>query len=231
MLVDKHEIDETDYLCLLFILNASGTVEYGGENPSAGAVIQNISAVSEVDLRKLERLWEKGLIARQGKHYADFSETDPLGVSLSGMAFLVNYAREYFDRIGAAFGEVPDNLAASLIPYLELNRVPRADRYIRTAEAPEHFKELERQLAVIYNELLRDENKNELPLQEKRALRSDIEGLQAQIKSGYVRLSDLTTRLRPMVHSVAELCKDFVVIAGAASAAAIAIKHILATLF
>lgn len=242
MLIDKKEIDEVDYLCLLYILNAGGSVEFEGKNPPAGAVVRAISAIDKkafitrlgYSLRqvgRLEQLWEKGLISREGAHYTDFTDSNRVGVSLSGVAFLVNYAAEYLDRISATYGEVPENLTASLIPYLELNRVPKADRYIRTAEAPEHFQELQRQLDIIYDELLRDENKNELPLLEKRALRSDIEGLQAQIKSGYVRLSDLTTRLRPMVHNIAELCKDFVVIAGAASAAALAIKHILTAIF
>jgi hypothetical protein len=51
---------------------------------------------------------------------------------------------------------------------------------------------------------VRDQNANELPipLQNKRAMIAELDGLIGQIRAGYVRLSDLTQRARPLVGPV-----------------------------
>ena len=52
-----------------------------------------------------------------------------------------------------------------------------------------------------------------------------------QTRAGFVRLSDLTQRARPLVKNIADTCKDVGVIAGAAYAAYEIIGKILAALF
>jgi hypothetical protein len=113
------------------------------------------------------------------------------------------------------------------VPYLELSNVPAADRYVSTADNLTGFQKLFRELEIIRDEIVRDLNKNEFPIPEKEAVLSDLDGILAQIKDGYVRLSDLTSRIRPLVRDIAEMCRDFIVIAGAASAAYIAISEVL----
>lgn len=80
-------------------------------------------------------------------------------------------------------------------------------------------------------EIQKDMNANKLPIPNKNAVLSDLDGVLTQIKDGYVRLSDLTARVRPLVRNLAEWCKDFAIIAGAASAALLAIQSILKSLF
>jgi hypothetical protein len=58
-----------------------------------------------------------------------------------------------------------------------------------------------------------------------------LDGLIGQIKAGYVWLSDLTQRARPLVKNIAEACKDVGVIAGFAYAAYEIIGRILGALF
>jgi len=60
---------------------------------------------------------------------------------------------------------------------------------------------------------------------------ADVEGVLAQIRGGYVRLSDLVIKLRPLVHNLAETCKDIAVVAGAATAAVWAIQQIIKSWF
>jgi hypothetical protein len=120
-----------------------------------------------------------------------------------------------------------------LVPLLDVARVPAADRYVSTADYQELFAELAIQLENVKSELVRDQNKNELPIpvQEKRALAAELEGLIGQIRAGYVRLSDLTQRARPLVKNIADTCKDIGVIAGAAYVAYEIIGKILNALF
>jgi hypothetical protein len=56
-------------------------------------------------------------------------------------------------------------------------------------------------------------------------------GLIGQIRAGYVRLSDLTKRARPLVKSIADTCKDVGIIGGFAYAAYEIIGKILTSLF
>jgi hypothetical protein len=83
-----------------------------------------------------------------------------------------------------------------------------------------------------WSELVRDQNLNELPfpVPENRAMAAEPDGLIVQIKAGYVRLSDLAQRARPLVKNIADACKDFGAIAGAAYAAYEIIGRILSHL-
>jgi hypothetical protein len=80
---------------------------------------------------------------------------------------------------------------------------------------------------------VRDQNANELPipLQNKRAMIAELDGLIGQIKAGYIRLSDLTQRARPLVKSIADTCKDVAIICGSAYAAYEIIGKILGAIF
>jgi hypothetical protein len=148
------------------------------------------------------------------------------------LAVLINVAPRHLDRI-IANNDIPEGTLACLVPLLDVARVPAADRYVSTADNQELFAELAAQLETVKSELVRDQNKNELPIsvQEKRAVAAELEGLIGQIKAGFVRLSDLTQRARPLVKNIADTCKDIGVIAGAALAAYEIIGKILALLF
>ena len=114
-----------------------------------------------------------------------------------------------------------------------MTRVPAADRYVSTADNQELFAELATELEKVKSELVRDQNANELPIpvQNKRAMVAELDGLIGQIRAGYVRLSDLTHRARPLVKNIAETCKDVGIIAGFAYAAYEIIGKILTALF
>ena len=60
------------------------------------------------------------------------------------------------------------------------------------------------------SDLVRDLNQNELPIpvQKKRALAAELDGLIGQVSAGYIRLSDLTQRARPLVKNIANTGKD-----------------------
>jgi hypothetical protein len=60
---------------------------------------------------------------------------------------------------------------------------------------------------------------------------AELDGLIGQIRAGYVRLSDLTQRARPLVKSIADTCKDVAIISGFAYAAYEVIGKILAAIF
>jgi hypothetical protein len=95
------------------------------------------------------------------------------------------------------------------------------------------FAALAAELDNVKSELVRDQNVNQLPipLQNKRAMVAELDGLIGQIRAGYVRLSDLTQRARPLVKNIADTCKDVGVVAGFAYAAYEIIGKILTTLF
>ena len=115
---------------------------------------------------------------------------------------------------------------------LDVTRVPAADRYVSTADNQELFASLADELGTVREELIRDQNLNELPflVHENRAMAAELEGLIVKIKAGYVRLSELTQRARPLVKNIADACKDLGVIAGAAYAAYEIIGKILSAL-
>lgn|SRR5262249_21024128 len=231
MFVDKAGITEREYLCLLFILQNEG-FEYT-------LAIQDLIKVltpwvSRNDATEsFNTLHGRRLISfyDKGQRSWDLPLDGNVALSSYGLAFLINYANEYVEKVNAAYRNLPDSLVASLIPLLELSSVPAADRFVSTSDNLPEFQKLERELEIIKLEITKDENKNELPIPDKKAVLADVDGMLAQIKDGMVRLSDLTTRIRPLVREIADWCKDFMVIAGAAGAAYLAIQNILSKIF
>jgi hypothetical protein len=233
MLIDPHNVDEVDFVILLFLLNSEGRQNYTDSddtNPSVGTIIHKLS-LFDVDLARLERLMDLDLTV-PGPHHDDLYLETTLSISHLGLAFLINFAPTYLDRIAKMYGEVPDNLTATLVPLLgDLRRVPAADRFVSRADNQQAFKTLEESLEQIRLEILKDQNKNELPLKDKRALLAELEGMSAQLRGGFVRISDLTARMRPMLKNIADVCKDITVIALAVGSAITAIETILKALF
>lgn len=66
-----------------------------------------------------------------------------IGLGWAGFAFLINYANAYIERMNAAFGDLPENLVSTLIPFLNLENVPAADRHVKTTDNLPEFKKLE----------------------------------------------------------------------------------------
>jgi hypothetical protein len=230
MFVDPYEIDEAGYICLLSILNVARTEGY---SIPAKALIENMRKVVPswaYSIETINILNDKGLAYftdKDGDSSRELATDGYVGLSFLGIAFLINYAEAYLETINKKFGDVPENLVATLIPYLNLTTAPAADRFVSTKDNLPEFKKLELELQTIRLEIVKDENSNALPIPDKKAVLADIDAVLAQIKEGYVRISDLTSRIRPVVRNLAEWCKDITIIAGAAGAAYIAIEHIL----
>jgi hypothetical protein len=231
MFIDKSGINEREYLCLLFILQEDG-FEYTLVVQDVLRFITTWMSRNEA-IDSLNTLREKNLVDffENGKRCPELPLTGKVGITAYGLAFLINYANEYVEKINAGYSDLPDSLVASLIPFLELSSVPAADRFVRTSDNLPEFQKLEKELETIKLELIKDKNRDELPIPDKESVLADIDGVLAQIKDGMVRLSDLTTRIRPLVRDIADWCKDFMVIAGAAGAAYLAIQNILSKIF
>jgi hypothetical protein len=184
------------------------------------------------DLLSLYHLRLINLTPQEGQGYPDGSDDEYVQITHSGLAVLINGAPKLFDEVVNRYG-VAEGAVAVLVPLLDVTRVPAADRYVSTADNQDLFAQLAAELDKIKSELVRDQNANELPIpvQNKRAMVAELDGLIGQIKAGYVRLSDLTQRARPLVKNIAETCKDIGVIAGFAYAAYGIIGKLLTGLF
>jgi hypothetical protein len=189
---------------------------------------------SQVAPEELLSLHYLGLIALRGdgKKTVEASGDEFVDIRNKGVAILINAAPRFLDQIITQY-DVPDGATATLVPLLDVTRVPAADRYVSTADNQEMFAALAAELDNVKSELVRDQNVNQLPipLQNKRAMVAELDGLIGQIRAGYVRLSDLTQRARPLVKNIADTCKDVGVVAGFAYAAYEIIGKILTTLF
>jgi hypothetical protein len=231
--LDK-EVDERRYLILMFALLASE-----GENFLTFRQVRHLSSESvgsKVDLDEMLSLYNLGLLRvyradmeiMQERGGSEPGDMETVEITNKGLAVLINAAPWLLDRVIAKFN-IPNGVTALLIPLLDVRRVPAADRYVNTADNQEAFAALASELELVKNELIRDQNANELPIsmQTKRAMAVELEGLVGQIRAGYVRISDLTIRARPLVKSVADACKDIAIISGAAYAAYEIIGRIL----
>jgi hypothetical protein len=107
-----------------------------------------------------------------------------------------------------------------------------SDRYLSTSDSKGLLASLTNELETVKSELVRDHNSNELPLsaQEKRAMAAELDSFLFEIKAGCVRESELSERAR-LLKTIAVICKDFLLIAGAARAAYEIITKILAYLW
>ena len=234
MLFDvEEEIDERRYLLLMFALQASEASEWVKVSQYRGIASEILG--SDVDPDELLALHYLGLIkliTENGKTFVEASSEEYVDIKNKGLAVLINAAPRFLDQVITKY-DVPDGATAALVPLLDVTRVPAADRYVSTADNQELFVELATELEKVKSELVRDQNANELPIpvQNKRAMVAELDGLIGQIRAGYVRLSDLTQRARPLVKSIAETCKDIGVIAGFAYAAYQIIGKILTGLF
>src|SRR6185312_2516864 len=175
--VDK-EIDDKRYMLLMFALQASQS-----EEPVSVAqflLIASQTVGTEIERDDLLSLYYQRLINLivQNKMYAEASEDEYVRISYTGLAILINAAPRHLDRI-IPNNDVPEGTLASLVPHLDVARVPAADRYVSTADNQDLFAELVIQLDTVKSELVRDQNKNELPIpvQEKRALAAELDGL------------------------------------------------------
>jgi hypothetical protein len=234
MFVDADSIDETQYLLLMLVLNLSAV---GRQEITLHSLLKELQTIVPEDeaneaLDKAEQASLIGITTEEGRRRVyERQPSDHVHLSFSGMAVLINFPNRFLAGISERFGEIPENLTATLIPYLNLERVPAADRYVSTTDNQSEFKRLSENLETIKLEIIKDQNSNELPIKQKRAVIAELGGLVAQIRGGFVKLSDLTNRARPLLRGIADVCKDITVIAVAASAALAAIHNILQTLF
>lgn len=232
MLVDVDKIDEAQYIVLMFLANSERLQYYLPYPVKVDAIVDSLGkvvGVGEVTVA-LDGLMDSYLIELRSTEGKFLHERRPGAVArltFLGLAVLINYANSFLERIASKYGELPENLTATLIPYLDLAKVPAADRYVSTSDNLPEFNRLAESLEVLRSEINKDQNANELPIRQKRAVIAEIDGTLAQIKGGYVKLSDLTSRIRPLVRKLAEWCKDITIIAIAAQQAYSAIEAIL----
>jgi hypothetical protein len=230
------DLDELRYLILMFALEASEQPTYTTvktfRQEIAASVGVNIQRDDLLSLYHLDliKLWNQN--DQELPTQLNATDDGLIELSLKGMAVLVNASNKYLDVVVTRY-DVPDGVTATLIPHLDITRVPAADRYVSTADNQELFSELAGELENIKNELVRDQNAGELPIpaQTKRAMAVELEGLVGQIRAGFVRISDLTTRARPLLKSIADTCKDIGVIGGMAYAAYEVIGKLLGAIF
>ena len=233
----ENELDERGYVTLMFILNASDSDSHLGiEIETLRASLKSSCSINFDDedmlsmgIRGLVNFWEA-----DGKptYSRNLKDQDFVGLTFKGMAVLINSSNKYLERVVTNFN-VPDGVTASLVPLLDISKVPAADRYVSTADNQETFRALANELEIVRNELVKDQNANELPIpvQTKRAMAAELEGLVGQIRAGFVRISDLTLRARPLVKGIADTCKDLGIIGAAAYAAYEIIGRILGAIF
>jgi hypothetical protein len=234
MFVDKIDIYDREYLCLLFLLREA---EQAGATLDFQDVVKVLKLwmLPEEAVRSFETLQEKRLVefyTTGGERPSRAVEIDGnVALTFNGFAFLLNHANEYVELMNNTYKELPDSLLTSLIPFLDLGSVPAADRFVSTLDNLPEFKQLEQELETIKLEIVKDKNKSDLAIPNKKAVLADIDAVLAQIKDGMVRLSDLTTRIRPIVRNIADCCKDDMVIGGAAGAAYVLVRSILSKVF
>lgn len=233
MFIDPRDISSEEYVCMLYVLNQA---RGGWSAPNAKGLSEAIEKILSAEWSPanfLERMFDKGLIyyRRDGKRLPEYSEDAEVVLTQDGFAVLINYAEDFIERIREKYGEVPENSLATLVPYLDLKRVPAADRHVKATDNLPEFQRLEESLEAIRAEIVGDFNLHELPIEDRRAVVADLDSILIQIRAGYVRLSDLTQKARPLLKELASVCKDVIVIATAASAALSAIHAILQSLF
>jgi len=221
-----NDVDERLYAQLMIALDAS---DWARTKVSDYKDVLEKILQDKVDWEELRSLHDRGLVDMESNLIPASARVE---LTKLGVAVLINAAPRMLDRVVANY-EMPEATLAALVPLLDLRQVPAADRCVSTADNQELFSSLAKELETIRNELVKDQNANELPIpvNEKRAIAAELEGLVGQIKAGYVRLSDLTHRARPIVKNIADTCKDFAVIAGAAWGAIEVVRKILAAIF
>jgi hypothetical protein len=229
--IDK-EIDERRYLLLMFALQASEAIEFINVARFRGIASESLGEdIDPEELVALHFMRIIRLVPSSHKH-PEGAGDEFVEITNQGLAVLINAAPKYLDQVITSF-DVPESTVAALVPLLDVTRVPAADRYVSTADNQELFAQLATELESVKLELVRDQNANVLPIpvQNKRAMVAELDGLIGQIRAGYVRLSDLTQRARPLVKSIADTCKDVAIISGFAYAAYEIIGKILTAVF
>jgi hypothetical protein len=126
MFVDKYGIDENHYILLMFLLN---TTREAGYSAAASDVLSELAKVmsEENAILTIKYLGDQNLIGfsnAEGSLSYDYQSDGRISLSFGGLAFLLNYANEYLERINDRYGDVPENLTATLIPYVGLKAVP-----------------------------------------------------------------------------------------------------------
>jgi hypothetical protein len=208
--IDIEELTEAHYLALMLVANLTELLP-GCE---VGTVVKELETTlhsDEVDLilRQLEDVRMISVVKNGTNALYDREQPGcELELTRAGFAVLLNYPNRFLRKIADRFGEIPENLTTTIIPYLNLERAPAADRYVSVKDNQKEFAGLLDQLEIIKLELVKDQNLNELPVPEKRRVINEFEGIISQIKGGFVRVSDLTVKARPLLKSIAEVCKD-----------------------
>lgn len=59
-------------------------------------------------------------------------------------------------------------------------------------------------IGALYQSMNQNANELPIPIQTKRAMAAELEGLIGQIRAGFVRISDLVSRARPLVKTIAD---------------------------
>jgi hypothetical protein len=165
----EKEIDDKRYILMMLSLQSSEA-----EEPMPVAQLLSFAAEilgADIERDDLLSIYYLRLIhlTPQGEGYANGADDEFVNISHVGLAALINGAPLFLDRITTNY-DVPEGTLASLVPLLDVSRVPAADRYVSTADNQGLFAELVEQLENVKSELVRDQNQNDLPIlvQEKR---------------------------------------------------------------
>lgn len=145
MFVDKFGVAPSDYVCMMFLLNITQQAGYSAKVNTVLDSLKHLMSRTEA-VSCLSELGEKNLVQfidADDKPIYEFKTDGAAGLTFAGMAFLVNYANEYIEEINKQYGDLPEKLVATLVPFLDLSAVPAADRYVKTTDNLPEFKELE----------------------------------------------------------------------------------------
>lgn len=183
MLFDLDQITERQYALLIFALHASEAPTWINLGQLREVAMGSVGVIDPEEMLSLVVL---GLIRlHTDDPHRTGADAEEIEITPSGVAVLVNGAPKLLEK-AITSNDVPDEVLATLIPLLDVRRVPAADRYVSTADNQEQFAALANELETVKGELLRDQNANELPfpVQEKRAMVAELDGLIGQIKAG-----------------------------------------------
>jgi hypothetical protein len=148
----EKEIDDKRYLLLMLALQSSGA----GVRVAQFLIFASKLLGTELERDDLLSMYYLHLIdlIPKGEGYARAADDEIVDISHVGLAALINGAPIYLDRITTNC-DVPEGTLASLVPLLDVSRVPAADRYVSTADNQELFGELVVQLENVKSELIR----------------------------------------------------------------------------
>jgi hypothetical protein len=115
----------------MYVLNETKSVGFGMRVQILLEELQHVLKDEEID-RTMNRLFSGGLLnlVYEGEARREFDRKrgdDLVLLEFAGMAVLLNYPNRFLTKISQRYGDLPEKLTTTLVPYLNLQRVPAAN--------------------------------------------------------------------------------------------------------